>query len=521
MGRTSPTAHLPNTIPKLSHVRRWLVGFLTFLLAFVAVTVWGQVILRAANWRKARFTQQAADEKAAREAWEAAAKKVDSRDRPALFRVLAAYGSPVTRRAFPGPTPQQQKQIIARNRPALLALRAALPLPYRPAQPTAQPNGSRVTTNFRPLFYLVLAEADQHARENDFSSAIDCCLDAMQFGQTLRRGGALDTVMFSNTFDQQARKVAWGLLPSLDAQTARRAARRLEVMGASDDVWYENALHEEQTLGDDALTAAFRDPKKLQQAQRNARISAMFAAMMQPQNGLRGAFNARAIYSSSNSTSTPLPTLYNRGMQKWEEWKARQSFEWTMGAYCVDAHQSFQMWRNRTLQAQAVAASAAQSGRGSTASMGFAAMQMPQQSPYTAYTSYGSPGMIELAQSQITETQTGSRLLRVAYALAAYRQEHNGRDPNALSDLVPAYLSRIPNDPYAFPVAPLAYKSPAQNASLSNERGTLYSVGPDGVDDGGVAPQGSIRRFGMGYYYSGAFSQAIGNGDMVAGKNAP
>lgn len=73
--------------------------------------------------------------------------------------------------------------------------------------------------------------------------------------------------------------------------------------------------------------------------------------------------------------------------------------------------------------------------------------------------------------------QTGNRLLMVALALRAYRCEHDAY-PNTLQALTPAYLTTLPADPFA-----------ARGAFHYRQRGAsyvLYSVGPDGVDNGGT-----------------------------------
>jgi hypothetical protein len=67
------------------------------------------------------------------------------------------------------------------------------------------------------------------------------------------------------------------------------------------------------------------------------------------------------------------------------------------------------------------------------------------------------------------------RLLAVELALRCYRAE-NSRPPAHLDELMPKYLSNVPQDP--FTSQPLIYRSQGTNW-------LLYSVGPDEVDDGG------------------------------------
>ena len=74
-----------------------------------------------------------------------------------------------------------------------------------------------------------------------------------------------------------------------------------------------------------------------------------------------------------------------------------------------------------------------------------------------------------------------SRLLLAAMALQAYAKD-KGQIPQALGELAPKYLQSVPRDPFVSN-SPLRYKS--DNSSFR-----LYSVGPDGVDDGGAPIEG-------------------------------
>jgi len=67
------------------------------------------------------------------------------------------------------------------------------------------------------------------------------------------------------------------------------------------------------------------------------------------------------------------------------------------------------------------------------------------------------------------------RLLTAEFALRCYRSEH-GRAPIRLEELLPGLIQRVPLDP--FTGRPLIYRAQGTNW-------LLYSVGADGVDDGG------------------------------------
>lgn len=68
----------------------------------------------------------------------------------------------------------------------------------------------------------------------------------------------------------------------------------------------------------------------------------------------------------------------------------------------------------------------------------------------------------------------------VAAALSAYRTQH-GHYPSQLSDLQPEILAEIPRDPFG--TGPLCYQLEPDNTFI------LYSVGYNGVDDGGAKYQ--------------------------------
>jgi hypothetical protein len=82
------------------------------------------------------------------------------------------------------------------------------------------------------------------------------------------------------------------------------------------------------------------------------------------------------------------------------------------------------------------------------------------------------------------ESLAAVSLLATELALRCYRSDQN-KAPARLDELVPNYLTRVPQDPFG--AKPLIYRPQGTNW-------VLYSVGPDGVDDGGKPlPQRSAR----------------------------
>jgi len=134
--------------------------------------------------------------------------------------------------------------------------------------------------------------------------------------------------------------------------------------------------------------------------------------------------------------------------------------------------------------------------------------------PYPAFTKSPSlPGdpicrllvsIYDKAWLQYAINQTQNELLMVSLALRAYKADH-GRYPADLNALVPAYLKAVPSDPFTAK-GTLSYKVTGQSY-------VLYSVGPDGQDNGGAASaDGKAGPTGRNLHVGS-------KGDIVAGVN--
>jgi hypothetical protein len=77
---------------------------------------------------------------------------------------------------------------------------------------------------------------------------------------------------------------------------------------------------------------------------------------------------------------------------------------------------------------------------------------------------------------------TGRRMAAIALAVRLYALDHDGRLPATLDELVPVYLPHVPRDAMDITEAPLRYMPNADPP-------VIYSVGPNGVDDGGKGEQ--------------------------------
>ena len=73
-------------------------------------------------------------------------------------------------------------------------------------------------------------------------------------------------------------------------------------------------------------------------------------------------------------------------------------------------------------------------------------------------------------------------LATVGAALERYHAD-TGKWPDKLAQLVPRYLTRVPDDPFASPAAPPHYGKDGDGVL------TLWSVGENGRDDGAASPE--------------------------------
>lgn len=102
-------------------------------------------------------------------------------------------------------------------------------------------------------------------------------------------------------------------------------------------------------------------------------------------------------------------------------------------------------------------------------------------------------------------SRTKNTLLMLTLALRAYQLQH-GAYPETLTELLPGILRAVPADPFAAS-GPLHYQR-------RGAKYTLYSIGPDGIDDGGRAIDHPGRTTS-----AHRFVEPDSKGDIVAGVN--
>ena len=105
--------------------------------------------------------------------------------------------------------------------------------------------------------------------------------------------------------------------------------------------------------------------------------------------------------------------------------------------------------------------------------------------------------------------RTQDALLETTLALRAYQLDHT-QYPASLAALVPGYLAAVPDDPFALS-GPLKYK-------LKGHGYVLYSIGPDGKDNGGT-PSADGNKATVPTGKTSDFLSETSTGDIVARVN--
>ena len=92
----------------------------------------------------------------------------------------------------------------------------------------------------------------------------------------------------------------------------------------------------------------------------------------------------------------------------------------------------------------------------------------------------------EKSLTVVARNLAARRLAAAAVAVRLYRVDHDGKLPPTLADLVPAYLPAVPADPMRPDGGPIGYAPTYAPPGGGPPSPRVYSVGRDGVDDGGA-----------------------------------
>ena len=122
-------------------------------------------------------------------------------------------------------TLSQRKAFVAANQPAINKLREGL------AQEYLDQSGEHFnSTALRALARTLAFAAKTSADAGDFPAASRCALDAIALSQQIPRGGGMMPEMIGNSCEPFGQKALWQIADKLDAKTARAVAARLAAL---------------------------------------------------------------------------------------------------------------------------------------------------------------------------------------------------------------------------------------------------------------------------------------------------
>lgn len=345
----------------------------------------------------------------------------------------------------------EKEALVGQNAAALAKVREGLKFAYMNPKVESADQRFPYYAQFRGLARLLHLEAEVEAAKHDYGGAANSDLDAIQMGEDIPHGSVLIGMLVGIACQSIGRKPLWDTMAHLNASQAKACAQRMELIQA-DHYPLADTWQLEKEAGDRFFGKMASDPTYPQSV-------------------------VNAIGGNAQGPEA--------------EWLKTQ-------AGAVSAKDF--MAGYATMMDKLIAAASGPYSHGS----------VPQPGSFYLEKLL-LPVMNKAAMKERIDDETQNNLLTTMLAIHAYKAEH-GKLPSTLNDLVPGYLSKIPEDPLT-DHAPLRYK-------LSGSHFVLYSIGPDGIDNGGTPIRNTKDSEGQTIngpqvYYVSDSSQ----GDIVAGVN--
>jgi hypothetical protein len=368
-------------------------------------------------------------------------------------------------------TPQEKAALVRRNARALSLLRQGFSHRYGPEPPKP----TMITRRGSPgiigwfsggthcdvdkLARLLVLEGQVRLAQGKLDGAGYSFADAVRLGGSVAQGS---TEFGADPIDFYGRRELWKMVDRLPAPDARAIAHRLAAIMARYPP-FACTLERERREGEALIMAFFREPDW----RRNCTRTPPF-------------------------WTTPQPTRLQSAIAKVKphvcsKHGVMRSFEQYMNKYVANARLPY---------------------------AAPATWPDPPSDPvfWTIHPGPIDAFFVEKDHFAYASNQAQNVLLLVALALRAYRTER-GAYPVVLADLVPGYLSTIPSDPFALRRS-VRYRRVGRSY-------VAYSVGPDGIDNGGqaiVSPtRASTKDTGSSKWRYRVDKNS--KGDIVAGVN--
>lgn len=273
----------------------------------------------------------------------------------------------------------------------------------------------------RQMARLLTLESQVKEARGDWNAAMNSELDAVELGVMMPRNGALIADLVGVACEAIGRRRMWDDYKRLNAAQSLAALRRLEKIEGK-RFQYADTMEEEKRFGQAALLEAFRSSEGV------------------PVNELADLDN------SEGKPETPL--------QKWA-WKTQVTLTGKRVIF-----ENYTRYMNQIVED-------ARKPYG---------LHLPPPPAPTDPVNQISAGIFDIARLKPAQSETENHLLAVSLALQIYRQSH-GAYPQSLDAVKANVPASLLADPFAAQ-GNLRYRR-------DGAKYVLYSVGPDGRDDGG------------------------------------
>jgi hypothetical protein len=349
----------------------------------------------------------------------------------------------------------QKEQLVAENAAVIHKLRASFSDPY--LAPPARSFAALFPyyADFRKMARLLSLEQQVEIGHGNWNAAANTGMDAMNMGAQMTHGAIMIGSLVGIACQSIGRRSTWDAIDHLNAAQARKAAARMEQILGS-QASYDSMVQEEEWMGQAGLIEVFRKAKGRGM---NDLLRSSFG--VEPGQG-----------SGQFMTALRMTMVGPRGV----------ILNYT---HYMDALRARDSKRY--------------GDRGPVPPV-----------PDDPINQMLAPSFSQ-ADFMDAQTRAQNALLAVSFALRAYFLEHNDY-PLTLDELQQdGYLKKIPLDPFGS-TGKLVYRR-------TKPKYVLYSVGPDGKDDGGKPIDDPREATASGGEYARHTPRIDSQGDIVAGVN--
>jgi type II secretory pathway pseudopilin PulG len=346
----------------------------------------------------------------------------------------------------------QKEALVQQNANAIDTLHQGFAYPYVNPPCRSWDTLFPYYARFRGMTRLLSLRGKVRAAHGDWGGAMESFQDAIRIGEDVPHGSPVIGALVGIACQAIGRRPMWKIVDHLNAAQSHAALDRLASTMAR-RLPFADTIQEEKWTGQAGMLEVFNNSKKQ-------------AALLN---------SSEAPNDVSAATARSLSSLFFLAYSKN---KIMHNFTTYMDGYSQVAQQPY--------------------GR----------HPAPPALPTDPFNRSLVPIFSQARMKDIAcETQNG--LLLITLALHAFRLEH-GRYPASLTELLPAYLKRLPEDPFG-PGGTFKYR-------VKGKRYVLYSVGPDGKDDGGT-PIDDPKKATSSNPNARYFVEPNSVGDIVVGTN--